>query len=92
MVEEIVSCLATLEAGEGLSTKTWKELHARIRQGSRPIVISTRSQEEAGLTQLGDQTTWIDCRTDEIWQYFRLQRHQAMRQDDRQPHKDGDIS
>ena len=92
MVEEIVSCLATLEVAEGLSAKTWKELHTRILQGSRPVVISTRSREEAGLTPLGDEITWIDCRTDEIWQYFRLQRPQAIRQDDRQPHKDGDVS
>ncbi|MEE2686477.1 MAG: DUF58 domain-containing protein [Planctomycetota bacterium] len=92
MVEEIVSCLATLEAGEGLSPRTWKELHDRIRQGSRPVVISTRSREEAGLSPPGDQITWIDCRTEEIWQYFRLQRPQSTRQDDRHPHNDGDIS
>jgi hypothetical protein len=92
MVEEIVSCLATLEAAEGLSARAWEEVHTRIRQGSRPVVISTRSREEAGLSPPGDQTTWIDCRTEEIWQYFRLQRPQATRQDDWQPHNDGKIS
>jgi len=92
MIEEIASCLATLEAAEGLSQETWKEQHAMIRKGSRPIVISTRSREEAGLAELGDDSIWIDCRSEEIWQYFQLQRPRTTRQDDGQPRMAGEIS
>jgi len=47
-------------------------------------VISTRSREEAALAQLGDDTIWIDCRSDEIWRYFQLPRPRATTEDNGQ--------
>ncbi len=81
LVQDVASCLATLEAAGGLSQEGWHKQLGRIRRGSRPIVISTRSREEAALTQLGDDAIWIDCRSDEIWQYFQLPRPRATTED-----------
>ena len=83
--QEVASCLATLEAAEGLSQEGWKNQLGRLRRGSRPIVISTRSREEAALAQLGDDTIWIDCRTDEVWQYYQFPQPWTSAQDNGQP-------
>jgi hypothetical protein len=85
LFQEVASCLATLDAAEGLSQEGWKKQLGRIRRGSRPVVISTRSREEAALVQLGDETIWIDCRTDEIWKYFQLPQPQTTAEENGQP-------
>ena len=92
LVEEVASSLATLQAAGGLSQGGWEEQLGRIRRGCRPVVISTRSRQDAGLDQLGHDTIWIDCRTDEIWQYFQLQQPQLSSSHARQPGMSGELA